>query len=85
MSKEIRALEMKDSELKKRIRQLRERDEAIERRIADLVAKVDPSLRSAASSSATTATSTSTTTQPMHGVLAHSDVRKDKPWYRRLF
>ena len=82
VSKEIRALELKDSELKKRIRELRERDEQFERRVEDLMNRFGVQVNDLAGAA--------------HGqsaVVAHSEgdnsaVRNaaaSKPWYKRLF
>ena len=81
ISKELRALELKDGEMKRRIRELREKDEQLERRIEDLVARVKlPGLPGASPEEQLVAV--------IAASRAGAEVRNkttEKPWHRRFW
>ena len=77
VSREIRALEAKDGELKKRIRELRERDELLEKRIDELVSHLGGG-GDLAGSPPVVATSPATESVDLRNAVSAA------PWYRRL-
>ena len=78
ISKELRALELKDGEMKRRIRELREKDEQIERRVKELLTHMNLAIAWGASEE-----------DPVAAVVAGSpkkarDRTAHKSWYDRI-